>query len=266
MAFSVAVASGKGGVGKTSIAINVALSLAKMGYRTCLLDTDFGVANAHILLGIDPKQNMSDMLQNQASLVDLCTPAPFGLKFISGGSGMVDILNLDSAARFQIVRSTETLAQSTDILIVDVPAGASDATLNFVSAADRPLIVLVGEPTSFMDAYSLIKAAFLEADIKHFYLAVNMANSEVQAQDHFSRFRDITNRFLDVQLTYVGHIPYSNALRKSVIERKPIITRPEPSRETVAFQKISKGLLTGPINETNGIRYLGGRNVQENAS
>ena len=266
MAFSVAVASGKGGVGKTSIAINIALSLAKMGYRTCLLDTDFGVANAHILLGIDPKQNMSDMLQNQASLVDLCTSAPFGLKFISGGSGMVDILNLDSAARFQIVRSTETLAESTDILIVDVPAGASDATLNFVSAADRPLIVLVGEPTSFMDAYSLIKAAFLEADIKHFYLAVNMANSEAQAQDHFSRFRDITNRFLDVQLTYVGHIPYSNALRKSVIERKPIMTRPEPSRETVAFQKISKGLLTGPVNETNGIRYLGARNVQESAS
>ena len=101
MSFSVAVASGKGGVGKTSIAINVALSLAKMGYRTCLLDTDFGVANAHILLGIDPKQNMSDMY-NQASCL-ICVRRPFGLKFISGGSGMVDILNLDSAARFQIV-------------------------------------------------------------------------------------------------------------------------------------------------------------------
>ena len=126
--------------------------------------------------------------------------------------------------------------------------------------------MLVGEPTSFMDAYSLIKAAFLEADIKHFYVAVNMANSEPQAQDHFSRFRDITNRFLDVQLTYVGHIPYSNALRKSVIERKPIMTRPEPGRETVAFQKISKGLLTGPVNETKGIRYLGARNVQETTS
>jgi flagellar biosynthesis protein FlhG len=266
MAFSVAVASGKGGVGKTSIAINVALSLAKMGYRTCLLDTDFGVANAHILLGIDPKQNMSDMLQNQASLLDLCTPAPCGLRFISGGSGMVDILNLDSAARFQIVRSTEALAQSTDVLVVDVPAGASDATLNFVSAADRPLIVLVGEPTSFMDAYSLIKAAYLEANVKHFYLAINMANNETQAQDHFARFRDITSRFLDVQLTYVGHIPYSNALRKSVIERKPIMTRTEASRETVAFQKMAKSLLTGPLNEINGIRYLGAPKAQETAS
>lgn len=266
MSFSIAVASGKGGVGKTSVAINVALSFAKMGYRTCLLDTDFGVANAHILLGIDPKQNISDMLQNQASLLDLCTPAPFGLRFISGGSGMVDVLNLDNSSRFQIVRSTEMLAQSTDILIVDVPAGASDATLNFVGAADRPLVILVGEPTSFMDAYSLIKAAFLEADIKHFYLAVNMANSEAQAHDHFSRFRDITSRFLDVQLTYVGHIPYSNALRQSVIERKPIMTRPDPSRETIAFQKISKSLLSGPLNRTNGIRYLGAPSTQETVS
>ena len=93
-----------------------------------------------------------------------------------------------------------------------------------------------------------------------------MSNSESQAQDHFSRFCEITNRFLDVQLTYVGHVPYSNALRKSVIERKPIMTQPEQSRETTAFQKISKGLLNGPVNETNGIRYLGIPNVHETAS
>ena len=256
MSFSVAVASGKGGVGKTSIAINVALSLAKMGYRTCLLDTDFGVANAHILLGIDPKQNMSDMLHNQASLLDLCTPAPFGLKFISGGSGMVDILNLDSAARFQIVRSTEALAQSTDVLIVDVPAGASDATLNFVSAADRPLIVLVGEPTSFMDAYSLIKAAHLEAGVNNFSIVVNMASSVSEAKRHFEKFRDTATRFLDVSISYSGHLPLSERMRKSVVQRKPVSMEPAELPENQAFMKISKAILETPANSHGGIRFF----------
>ena len=266
MASSLVVASGKGGVGKTSLAVNLGLTLARQGRRTVLLDADFGMANAHILIGANPNRFVMDAIQGDASMAEVLCNAPHGMKFISGGNGLLEMLNLDQTTRYQTIRMVDELRDETEVLIADVPAGASDSSIAFVAAADRVVVVLVGEPTSFLDAYSLIKAAFLEADINHFYVAVNMANSEPQAQDHFSRFRDITNRFLDVQLTYVGHIPYSNALRKSVIERKPIMTRPEPSRETVAFQKISKGLLTGPVNETNGIHYLGARKVQETTS
>jgi len=257
MPLSIAIASGKGGVGKTSIAINIALALQSGGWRTCLLDTDFGVANAHILLGMDAKHSIGDYLEGQKDFDALCAKGPLGVQFISGGSANVNILNLDTAARFNIIRATESLVGTIDALVVDVPAGASDATLDFVAAADNQVVVLVGEPTSFMDAYSLIKAAHLEKGVGHLHVVVNMANSEAEAHDHFNRFRNITARFLDVQLTLAGFLPFSNNLRRSVIERKPAFLANPKSRESVAIQTIATSLMKRGDTTAQGIRFLG---------
>lgn len=257
MPLSIAIASGKGGVGKTSIAINIALALQSSGWRTCLLDTDFGVANAHILLGIDPEFSIGDFLEGEKSFDALCSKGPLGVQFISGGSANVNILNLDTATRFNIIRATESLVGKMDALVVDVPAGASDATLDFVSAADNQVVVLVGEPTSFMDAYSLIKAAHLEKQVNHFHIVVNMANSEAEAHDHFNRFRNITARFLDVQLTLAGFLPFSNSLRRSVIDRKPTFLANHKSRESLAIQTIATSLMKRGDHSPEGIRFFG---------
>ena len=155
MATSIAVASGKGGVGKTSMSVNLSLIFAQMEKRTTLLDADFGMANAHILLGVKPEYFISDTLKGNASISQTLCTGPKGLKFASGGSGLIDMLNLDKKQGIKQYGCLTKLLNDTDILVVDVPAGASDSSLAFVSAADKVLVVLVGEPTSFLDAYSL---------------------------------------------------------------------------------------------------------------
>tara|TARA_B100000575_G_C22970972_1_gene560522 strand:- start:133 stop:936 length:804 start_codon:yes stop_codon:yes gene_type:complete len=256
MATSIAVASGKGGVGKTSMSVNLSLTFAQMGNKTTLLDADFGMANAHILLGVKPNYFISDTLNGKASLSQTLCSGPVGLKFASGGSGLIDMLNLDTKTRYQTIRLFDEIVDDTDILVADVPAGASDSSLAFVSAADKVLVVLVGEPTSFLDAYSLIKAAHLEASLTNFSVVVNMTQSEAQAKAHFDKFKSIVQKFLDVTLDYVGHLPLSNRLRQSIVTRKPICIDAKDSRENGCFKKIAKNILNSPKNETGGVRFF----------
>jgi len=256
MAISIAVASGKGGVGKTSMSVNLGLTFAQMKKRTTLLDADFGMANAHILLGVKPEFFISDALKGTVSITQTLCAGPAGLNFVSGGSGLIDMLNLDKKTRYQTIRLFDEIADDTDILVADVPAGASDSSLAFVAAADKVLIVLVGEPTSFLDAYSLIKAANIDAGLTNFSVVVNMTQSEAQAKAHFEKFKSIALRFLDVRLDYVGHLPLSTRVRQSIVSRKPISIDAKESRENACFQKIAKNILTSPNNETGGIRFF----------
>lgn len=256
MAWSLAVASGKGGVGKTSMAVNLGLTFARLGQRVTLLDADFGMANSHILLGINPLGSVADVMAGRAGLEQSLSAAPLGMRFLSGGSGLLEVLNLDSKARYQMIRSMEALESSTDILITDVPAGASDSSVAFVGAADRVLVVLVGEPTSFLDAYALIKAAHLEAGVQRFSVLVNMAQSAEQARSHYDKFQMTVSRFLDVQLEFAGHMPMSALLRKSIASRKPIALEDKNLRENIALQNIAKSVMRSPLNEVAGIRYF----------
>ena len=187
MPISISVASGKGGVGKTSIAVNLALTMASMGSKVTFLDADFGLANAHLLMGYNPTATVRDAITGTGNLHDSITHGPFGLQLISGGNGLLDLLNLDQATRFNLIRSFDPLADKCDVFFVDVPAGASDSSLAFVNASDKVLIVLVGEPTSFMDAYTMVKAAHLEGGVKEFSVVVNMAENEGQAKETFKR-------------------------------------------------------------------------------
>ena len=256
MASSIVVASGKGGVGKTSLAVNLGLTLARQGRRTVLLDADFGMANAHILIGANPQRFVMDAIQGDASMVEVLCDAPHGMKFISGGSGLLEMLNLDQKTRYQTIRMVDELRDQTEILIADVPAGASDSSIAFVAAADRVVIVLVGEPTSFLDAYSLIKAANLEANVRHFSIVVNMARSGAEARVHFDKFKAIATRFLDVSLTYAGHLPLSERMRRAVVARRPISMDQPNLPENQAFMQISKSVLSAPVNEHGGIRFF----------
>jgi flagellar biosynthesis protein FlhG len=243
MASSIVVASGKGGVGKTSLAVNLGLTLARQGRRTVLLDADFGMANAHILIGANPKRFIMDAIQGDATMADVLCDAPHGMKFISGGSGLLDMLNLDQTTRYQMIRMVDEISDQSEVLIADVPAGASDSSIAFVAAADRVVVVLVGEPTSFLDAYSLIKAANLEANVRNFSIVVNMA-------------RSAATRFLDVSLTYAGHLPLSERMRRAVVARRPISMDQFDLPENQAFMQISKSVLNSPTNNHGGIRFF----------
>ena len=257
MTVSIAITSGKGGVGKTNCAVNMALSLSKAGKKVVLFDTDFGMANAHILLGRNPEHNAAEFLQGDVKLEQILSDGPDGLKFIAGGSGLIEMLNLDNQARYRILQSLSDLGDQIDYLLVDTPAGASDSTLFFASACDIPAVVLVAEPTSFLDAYSLIKAAHIDKKLFNFSVLVNMAENETSAKRNFDKFFEICRRFLDVNLHYAGMVPLSNAIRRSIVKRTPIVSAQPSSPEARAFQAAAKEIVKAPRNEPTGIRFFG---------
>ena len=256
MTVSLALTSGKGGVGKSNCAVNLALSFSSQGHKTVLFDTDFGMANAHILIGANPKHTAAEFLRGNVPLSDILTEGPLGLRFIAGGSGLLELMNLDNQTRYRMLQSLSQLEDEIDYLIVDTPAGASDSTLFFASATDIPVIVLVAEPTSFLDAYALIKAAHVEKNINQFSVLLNMAEDPRSARQNFDKFFQICTRFLDINLHYAGMIPHSNAIRKSVVKRLPIMVSKPSSIEANAFRALSRELIKAPRNMQDGISFF----------
>ena len=256
MSNSIAVASGKGGVGKTTVAVNLALTLSQMGSKVSLMDADFGLANAHILLGINPKKTIRDVLKNGMLIEDVIETGPQGLKFISGGNGLIDILNIEKNSKYQLIRSLDPIEKYTDTLIVDIPAGASENSMTFASAVDRLVIVLVGEPTSFMDAYTFIKTAKLDYNLHNFSIIVNMAESDRAAKETFQRFQNIVGKFLDANLTYAGGIPRTKKIQNAIIRKLPIVLDKEAELESLSFQRLSKNVIKAGENRHNGIRFF----------
>ena len=260
MPISISIASGKGGVGKTSIAVNLALTIASLGSKVVFLDADFGLANAHLLMGYNPSSTVRDTIfsknTEENSLERAITKGPIGLKLISGGNGLLDLLNLDQSTRFNLIRSFDPLASECDVFFIDVPAGASDSSLSFVNASDKIVIVLVGEPTSFMDAYTMVKAAHVEGSVKEFAVVVNMADNEAQSKETFDKFNNTVSRFLDVNLSYLGYLPHSRNLRNSIVKRKPLVLTDNKCRESLLFKSMSKELLSSPNNKASGITFF----------
>jgi len=256
MSSSIAIASGKGGVGKTTIAVNLSLTLCQMGSKVSLMDADFGLANAHILLGINPKRTIRDLLKNELPLEDIIETGPSGLKFISGGNGLIDILNIEKNSKYQLIRALDPIQKNTDYLLVDIPAGASDNSMTFASAVDKLIIVLVSEPTSFMDAYTFIKTAKLDHNINHFSIVVNLTENGKEAENTFFKFRDIVTKFLDVNLTFLGGVPRSKKVQNAIIRKLPIVLEKNAELERLAFQRISKKIFKAGENNNNGIRFF----------
>ena len=256
MSNSIAVASGKGGVGKTTIAVNLALTLAQMGSKVSLMDADFGLANAHIMLGINPKKTIRDVLKNGMLVEDVIETGPHGLKFISGGNGLIDILNIEKNSKYQLIRSLNPIEKSTDTLVVDIPAGASENSMTFASAVDRLVIVLVSEPTSFMDAYTFIKTANLDYNLHNFSIIVNMADNESAAKETFIKFQNIVGKFLDANLTFAGGMPRTKKIQNAIIKKLPVVLNKEAELEKVSFQRLSKNIFKAGENKNNGIRFF----------
>ena len=256
MTTTIAIASGKGGVGKTTIAVNLSISLALQKKTTLLLDADLGMANAHILLGINPELSLEDFISGKSTLDDVITTTKDNLKFISGGNAISNLLSLSDLERHKIIQSFETITIKPDFLIIDVGAGAEASSMSFMASASKVAIILTGEPTSFIDAYSLIKAAYLDYKMDNFGVIINMAASNLQAKLNFDKFQSITQKFLDVKLNFLGHVPSSLKIKNSIISRSPLMSNKSENQETRAFQHLSKTILTLNSNNIKGIKFF----------
>ncbi len=248
------VTSGKGGVGKTNLSVNIATKLAQEGKKVLLLDADLGLANVDVILGITPQKNLFHLFQNEATLEEIIFKTPYGFSILPAASGVNEMLNLSAGQKMTLLDSLDSLEDSLDYLIADTGAGIHDSVLYFNIAAQERLVVLTPEPTSLTDAYALIKVLRTKHDISTFRVIINMAASAKQAKEVYSRLSAACDHFLEnVSVDYLGFIPKDPLLRKSVIAQKPFASLYPDAPATKALDQIvSQILKLNPSKQLDG--------------
>ncbi len=244
----VTVTSGKGGVGKTNVSINLAATWAKFGKKPMILDADLGLANIDVALGLHPKLNLSHVIDGAATLEEVIVDAPGGIKVIPASSGVQRMATLSEAEHGGLIRAFSELSTDVDVLIVDTAAGIDNSVVNFTKAAHEVLVVVCDEPASITDAYALIKLLNTEHNIRRFRVLANMAHSPQEGIELYKKLLKVTDHFLDeVVLDFVGAIPYDGFLRKAVKKQQPLVELFPRSPAALAFQSVVRKAENWPM-------------------
>ncbi len=222
----ITVTSGKGGVGKSNISVNLAIQFGKMKKRVVILDADFGLANVEVMLGVRPRYNLADMMFRGKSLREVITPGPAGIGFISGGSGLRDLTNLNSDQVKSLVGIMYELDQIADVVIVDTGAGISDTVIDLVISSSEVLLVATPEPTSITDAYALLKTLCHHQEFYRnkamIHMVANRAHDYQEGRELFLKLNAVVEKFLKLEMEYLGYIPYDEKLPRSVMKQQPV--------------------------------------------
>lgn len=226
---TIAITSGKGGVGKTSVAVSLSIALAKNGSSVTLLDADLGLANINVILGIIPKYNLYHVIKGQKSIKDIVIEVPEGIKIIAGASGFHQLANLDPKQRASFIEAVTELDQD-DYMVVDTGAGVSQNVLAFVMAADEVIVVTTPEPTAITDAYGIIKAIASQSSEKVIKLIVNRVQSVAEGKRVAQRVINIAGQFLNIKVDNLGFIFDDVSVPKSVRNQKPFFVTYPKSR------------------------------------
>lgn len=243
----ITVTSGKGGVGKSNTSINLACQFKRLGQRVIILDADFGLANIEIMFGAVPKYNLSDLIYQGKSIMDIITWGPMDIGFISGGSGISGLSNLSHDYLNYIVQHLSKLDAAADIIIIDTGAGISDAVLDFLVASGEVLVVATPEPTSITDSYSLLKAlnqhpgySREESRIK---VVANKVSDEIEGEALYNKLNTVVNRYLHMPIAYLGAIPQDRHLEEAVMQQMPVSMQSPNSKSAIAFEKMAYVLM-----------------------
>ncbi|MBU3003266.1 MinD/ParA family ATP-binding protein [Paraglaciecola arctica] len=243
----IAVTGGKGGVGKTNVTLNTAISLAQQGKRVMVLDADLGLANVDVLLGLRVEKNLSHVLSGECTLDEVLVEGPYGIKIAPATSGSQSMTELTATEHAGLIRAFSELQSQIDVLIVDTAAGISDMVLSFSKASQDIMMVVCDEPTSLTDAYALIKILNKEHGIFRFKIVANMVRSMREGDELFSKLTKVTNRFLDVALELVAVIPFDENVRKSVRKQKAVVEAFPTSPAAMAIRRLAKKAMEWPI-------------------
>lgn len=243
----VTITSGKGGVGKTNVSVNLAMSMVANGNKVLLMDADLGLANIDVLLGLQPACNLSHVVKGECSLEEVIIKDPSGLRVIPAASGIQDMAELSHIEHAGLIRAFSELSFNPDILLIDTAAGISDSVITFSKAAHEVLVVVCDEPASITDAYAVIKLLHREHGLHRFRILANMVHSTQEGIDLCKKLIKVTDRFLDVTLEYLGSIPYDEYLKKAVQKQRPVINAYPRCKSATAFNKIAQKVSQWPI-------------------
>lgn len=223
----IAVTSGKGGVGKTSFSVNLAIDIASTGKKVVVFDADFGLANVEVMLGIRPRYNLLDVIHNNMTINDIITVGPGNIGFISGGSGVAELAALDNNSIRMLINELSRLDSMYDVVIIDTGAGITDSVMEFVMMSPEVVLVVTPEPTSITDAYSLLKVLRRKDGFNPLYKTINVVANRVETDregvEIFSKINTVSSKYLNTKLNYLGSINQDRNVSMAVIEQKPIV-------------------------------------------
>lgn len=236
----IAVASGKGGVGKTSVCVNLASALVNAGQRTLLLDTDLGLANIDVMLGLSPRFTLADVFAGRCELRDTVLEGPNGLMVVPAASGKRHMTELTPQQHVGLVHAFSELDLEIDTMVVDNAAGIADSVLTFCQAAQDVIVVVCDEPASVTDAYALIKVLSRERGVSRVQVLANQVQHAAEGRQLFDKLERVTTRFLDVTLNYLGAIPRDEWLRRAVQRQEAVVDAYPSAPASMAFRDIAR--------------------------
>jgi flagellar biosynthesis protein FlhG len=243
----IAVTGGKGGVGKTSVAVNLAACLTAARKRVVLLDGDLGLANVDVFLGLSPRYTLAHVLSGERTLDEILVTAPQGFQVVPAASGAANLANLDARAHLGLVQAFSQLATQVDVLIVDTAAGLGHGVTQFSQAAQQVVVTICDEPASLTDAYALVKVLSRNHGVSRFRVLANMVRTPGAGLDLFRRFERVTTRFLDVVLDYAGEVPDDEYLRRAVRAQRTVSDAYPASTSAQAFRRLATRSASWPI-------------------
>ncbi|WP_165474807.1 MinD/ParA family ATP-binding protein [Legionella nagasakiensis] len=260
----ISIAGGKGGVGKTTLSVNLAVALAKQGKKILLFDADLSLANVDLLLGIRATKTIHDVLAGTHTIRDICLTVAPGLKVIPSASGIQSLADLNPRQTSELIRSFSELDDEVDMMIVDIAAGISNQVIHLTNASQYIVIVLCNEPSSLTDAYAMMKILYQRHGRAQYGVVINKSANEKESQDVFLRFQNAATKFIDINIQYLGYIPHDDYIIFASREKKSVVNHYPHSKATAAFRQLSNTILSWHQDSLTfgGIQYFLERFVQ----
>jgi flagellar biosynthesis protein FlhG len=249
----IAVTSGKGGVGKTNLSVNMALAFARIGKKVIVMDADLGLANVNVMFNEHPKYSLYHVIKKQKTMREILVETEYGISILAGASGFSQIANMSKKERHDFINELETLSFA-DIIIIDTSAGVSSNVLDFIAAADDAIIVTTPEPTAITDAYSIIKIIATEYSTLNMELklVVNRARGAVEAKNVAERMINISNQFLHIKMDYLGFIYDDHTVQNAVRHQKPFMVVDPKCKASHCIQHLVERMDKNQPNEPGG--------------
>jgi flagellar biosynthesis protein FlhG len=249
----ITVTSGKGGVGKTNLSVNVALAFARLGRKVVVMDADLGLANVNVMLNMIPKYNLYHVIKKQKTIREILVETEYGISIVAGASGFSQIANMGEDDRKDFISELDSLSNA-DIIIIDTSAGVSSNVLDFIAAADDAVIITTPEPTAITDAYGIIKIIATEYDSVNMglKLVVNRAKGAAQAKSVADRMINIAGQFLNLKLDYLGFIYDDVSVSHAVLRQKPFMVVDPKCKASICVQHIVERMDRNKPGDTAG--------------